>query len=50
MEASKLGGDATKIFIGGKSGGCRTVLATFLTYPGTKPMGGIACYFGTTPL
>ena len=40
-EAKVLGGDTTKIFIGGFSQGCMVSIAAFLKYKGLKRLGGV---------
>ena len=40
-EASKLGGDTSRIFIGGFSQGCMVSIAAFLKYRGAQPLGGL---------
>lgn len=40
-EAALLGGDASRVFIGGFSQGGAVSLAAFLKFKGQKPLGGV---------
>ena len=50
FEKSYLGGDASKIFIGGESMGCMQTLDVLVRYADAQPLGGVMCFYGYTPI